>query len=203
MEASFARKLGKDLEREVVFVEVPWSRQIDYIKENKTDIIMSGMTVTMARDYLINFTKPYMVAGLTALFRRSDYARNGLGPSIIRHQNTKVGALKNTTGEIYAVNNYSNAEIIIYDNTKEAVKALKSGRINMFIHDAPSIWWVAAENEVDLVAFYELMNNEAMAWGISKNNTELLDQVNESLEKMKMDGSGEKILKNWFPGRHP
>jgi ABC-type amino acid transport substrate-binding protein len=44
------------------------------------------------------------------------------------------------------------------------------------------------------------MNNEALAWGISKDNLELLDDVNAALEKMKNDGSGEKILKNWFPG---
>lgn len=68
------------------------------------------------------------------------------------------------------------------------------------IHDAPLIWRVASENEAELAAFPDLMNNEPMAWGISKKNLALLDQVNEILEQMKNDGSGEKILKNWFPG---
>lgn len=200
-EASFAEKLGQDLGREIVFIEVPWAKQIEYIEKNKTDIIMSGMTITQPREYRINFSKPYMIAGLTALFRRSDYAANGLMPSVVRHQSTKIGAVKNTTGEIYVLNTYVNAKVIIYNSKDAAVSALKSSKINMLIHDAPTIWWIAAKNEAELVSFPELMNNEKLAWGISKNNLELLDAVNLSLEKMKNDGSGEEILKNWFPGK--
>lgn len=200
VEAAFAKKVSTELGRELVFVEVPWDKQIDYIEQNKTDIIMSGMTITQARAYRINFSKPYMVAGLTALFRRSDYAATGLVPSIIRHQSSTVGTVRNTTGEIYATNAYVNAKVLAFDSIGEAVTALKNKKVNMVIYDAPMIWWVAAENEAELAAFRELINNEAMAWGISKNNLDLLDQVNEILEKMKNDGSGEKILMNWFPG---
>jgi ABC-type amino acid transport substrate-binding protein len=200
LEADFAKKLSAELGRELTFVEVPWDKQIEYLEQNKTDIIMSGMTITQAREFRINFTKPYMVSGLTALFRRSDYAANGLMPSIIRHQSSSVGTVRNTTGEIYATNAYVNAKVLTFDTLSAAVTALKNKKVNMVIYDAPMIWWVASENEAELAAFPELMNNEAMAWGISKNNMELLEQVNAILEEMKNDGSGEKILKNRFPG---
>lgn len=199
VEAAFARKLSAELGRELVFVEVPWDKQIDYLEENRTDIIMSGMTITQAREFRINFSRPYMVAGLTGLFRRSDYAAAGLVQSIIRHQSSSVGVVRNTTGEIYTTNTYVNAKVRVYDDIASAVAALKNKKVNMVIHDAPMVWWVAAENEAELAAFPELMNNESMAWGISKNNLELLEEVNVLLEKMKNDGSGRKILQNWFP----
>lgn len=200
VEVSFAKKLSAELGRELRFIEVPWNKQIDFLEANKTDIIMSGMTVTQAREFRINFTKPFMVSGLTALFRRADYASSGLVQSIIRHQSSVVGTVRNTTGEIYATNTYVNAKVLVYDDLAAAVSALKDKKVNMVIHDAPLIWRVASENEAELAAFPDLMNNEPMAWGISKNNLALLDQVNEILEQMKNDGSGEKILKNWFPG---
>ncbi|MDF3128225.1 transporter substrate-binding domain-containing protein [Kiritimatiellaeota bacterium B1221] len=199
VEADFARKISKELGRELVFVEVPWSKQINYLEENKTDIIMSGMTITSTREYRINFTKPFMVAGLTALFRRTDYASAGLIQSVIRHQSSTIGVIKNTTGEIFARNTYTNAKILVYNDKESAVSALKKGKVNMVIHDAPLIWWIAAENEADLAAFPKLLNNESLAWGISKNNSELLEEVNLILEEIKNDKSGEKILQNWFP----
>lgn len=199
VEADFARKLSSELDRQLVFVELPWSQQLDYLEKNKIDIVMSGMTITQAREYRVNFTKPYMLAGLTALFRRSDYAANGLVPSIIRHQNSTIGVVKDTTGEIYATSTYVKAKVKVYDSKSEAVGALKSGRVNMVIHDAPTLWWIQAHNEAELVAFPDLLNIEALAWAVSKNNRTLLEQANGVLEKMKNDGSGNKILENWFP----
>ncbi len=199
VEADFARKLSKELNRELVFVEVPWSKQINYLEENKTDIIMSGMSITSTREYRVNFTKPYMVSGLTAIFRRTDYAPAGLFQSVMRHQSSSIGVIKDTTGEIFSRNSYEKAKILVFNDKEGAVAALKKGKVNMVIHDAPLIWWIAAENEADLVAFPKLMNNESLAWGISKNNLALLEEVNLILENMKNDGSGEKVLQNWFP----
>ncbi len=157
------------------------------------------MTITQAREYRVNFTKPYMVAGLTALFRRSDYAPAGLMPSIIRHQNSNVGVVKNTTGAFYAERSYPNARIIQHSDLKSAISALQRKKVDMVIHDAPLVWWSASRNETDLVAFRELLNNERLAWAISKNNRELLNEVNEVLMEWRERGSGLDILQNWFP----
>lgn len=198
-EADFARIVSAALGRELVFVEVPWDKQIDHLERDKTDIVMSGMTVTSVREYRVNFTKPYMISGLTALFRRSDYAASGLVPSVIRHQNGNIGVIDDTTGEMYATSIYTHATIIPYKSKHSAVKALKDRKVGMIIYDAPMIWWIAAENEADLVAFPELMNNEPLAWAISKHNLGLLDEVNAILDEMKEDGSGKRVLENWFP----
>ncbi|WFB34931.1 transporter substrate-binding domain-containing protein [Kiritimatiellota bacterium B12222] len=199
VEASFAKEVSEKLNRKLVFVEVPWPKQMEYLENDKTDIIMSGMTVTPTREYRVNFTKPYMLSGLTPLFRRSDYAASGLVQSIIRQQNSTIGTVKDTTGEIFAKDAYPKATVLVYKSKDDAVAALKSGRINMMIHDATQVWWIASNNEAELVAFPEIINTEPLAWAISKSNMELLEQVNAILDQMKNDGSGEKILKNWFP----
>ncbi|MDA3875197.1 MAG: transporter substrate-binding domain-containing protein, partial [Kiritimatiellae bacterium] len=121
-------------------------------------------------------------------------------PSIIRHQNSKVGVIENTSGAFYAERSYPNAKIVQYSNLKSAVSALKRNQVNMIIHDAPLVWWSASRNEADLVAFQELLNNERLAWAISKNNRELLNEVNSILNEWKESGSGLDILQNWFPG---
>jgi ABC-type amino acid transport substrate-binding protein len=81
------------------------------------------------------------------------------------------------------------------------VRALKQGRINMLVFDAPQVWWTAAREEASLQSFPELLNNESLAWAISKNNTALLEEVNAIMGKWKEDGTGERIFQNWFPAR--
>lgn len=199
IEADFAQLLGKELGREVVFVEVPWKQQIESIEKNQTDIIMSGMTVTGARSIRIGFSTPYMQSGVSGLFRRSAYDPSGLLASSIANQNKRIGYVKGTTGEIFAFQRFPRGEMKAYSTTSAAVSALKSGKLDMFIHDAPMIWWLYAQNESDLVAFADVLNVEALAWGVRKGNTKLLDPINAALAKWEQDGTSKAIIRKWIP----
>ena len=199
IEADFAQKLGEALNREVVFVEVPWDKLIDDLEQNKIDIIMSGMTVTSTRSIRINFSTPYMQSGMSGLFRRDAYDPSGLLASTIINQNKKIGYLKNTTGEIFVLQRFPRGEKKPFSTAEAAVKALKSGKIDMFIYDAPMVWWISAMNESELVAFPDVLNVEPLAWGVAKHNRKLLDEVDLLIAEWNKDGSREKIIKNWIP----
>ncbi len=199
VEADFARRLGAELNREIVFVEVPWGDQIDYLEQNRTDIIMSNMSVTEPRFMRINFSNPYMQSGLSALFRRDNADPAGLLASTVKNQLQRVGYIQNTTSRFFCIQRFPRAKQVSYPDVPSAVTALKSGKIDFFIYDAPVIWWNAAVNENDLVSFPELLNIEMLAWGISKQNTALLDQVNVALSQWEADGTVDDIISNWIP----
>jgi polar amino acid transport system substrate-binding protein len=199
IEADFAQKLGEALNREVVFIEVPWEKQLDYLEQNRTDIIMSNMTITGPRSIRINFTTPYMQSGLSGLFRRDNYDPAGLIASTIRNQNKRIGFVQNTTGEFYCRQRFTRAVLESYSSPTDGVTALKANKVDMFVHDAPLIWWNSAVHEADLVAFPEVLNVEPLAWGISKSNLQLLDDVNALIAQWQKDGSSRRIIKNWIP----
>ena len=199
IEADYAKLLGKALNRRVVFVEVPWEKQIDYLEKNKTDIIMSGMTITGARSIRINFSTPYMQSGMSSLFRRNSYDPSGLLASTIINQNKRIGYVKGTTGEIFVMQRFPRSEKKAYSSASAAVKALKGGKIEMFIHDAPMVWWLSALNESDLVAFPDVLHVEPLAWGVRKSDMALLDQINTLVAQWGKDGTREKIIRNWIP----
>jgi len=199
IEADFARLLGKELGREVVFIETPWNKLIDSLENNKCDIIMSGMTITGARSMRINFTTPYMQSGMSGLFRRNSYDPSGMLASTIINQNKRIGCVEGTTGEYFVFQRFPRSDKKTYANAGAAVTALKNGKIDMFIHDAPIVWWLSAVNESDLISFPDILNIEPLAWGINKNNMELLDEANALIAKSKKDGTSRKILQNWLP----
>ena len=200
IEADFAQKLGRELNRRVVFVETPWDKLIDHLEQNKIDIIMSNMTITGARKMRINFTTPYLQSGLTGLFRRDSFdPQSGLIGSTIRNQAGSIGYVNNTTGQFYSMQRFTRGKLRGFDNTDQAVQALVNKKIDMFIHDAPVIWWQAARRERDLVAFQEALNVEPLAWGIARHNSLLLDDVNAILARWEKDGTSRKIIQNWIP----
>jgi len=199
VEADFAKLLGEALGKEIRFVEVPWNKQLDYLEHNKTDIIMSGMTITSARNIRINFATPYMQSGMSGLFRRDAYDPSGLLASTIINQNKRIGYIKETTGEIFVMQRFPRSEKKSFPSASSAVKALKNGKIDMFIYDAPMVWWLSALNESDLVAFPELLNVEPLAWGVRKSDMALLDQLNALVVQWGKDGSSKKIIRNWIP----
>lgn len=201
VEADFAKKMGKALNREVVFVEVPWEKQIDFLEQNKTDIIMSNMTITGARSFRVNFCTPYLQSGHSALFRRDSYDPSGLIGSTIKNQSGKVGFVQNTTGEFFCRQRFTRATLIAYDNADAAVKALSDKKIDMFVHDAPVVWWLSARHESSLIAFREVLNREPLAWAIAKHNMELMDEVNAQLKIWDEDGTSHRIIQNWITGR--
>lgn len=199
IEADYAKQLGTALNREVVFVETPWAKLIDALEQNKIDIIMSNMTVTAPRSIRINFATPYLQSGLSALFVRGRHEPSGLVGSTILNQTRNIGYVKDTTGEFYCLQRFTRGTLIGYKDTDAAVQAMLNGKIDMFVHDAPMIWWRSSMHERELVAFPEVLNVEPVAWGISRQNSELLDKVNTLLAQWEKDGTSRKIVTNWLP----
>ena len=160
---------------------------------------MSGMSITRLRKVRIAFSIPYFKSGLMALIRREDAARYSTGLFSLT-TSSAIGAIKDTTSEYFVETNYASVNKKLYSNTKQAVKALKKKDIDMFIYDAPLILYLASENETQgLTALFTLLTEEYLAWGVRKDNKELLDQANIFLKTANDDGRLTQMIKYWIP----
>jgi polar amino acid transport system substrate-binding protein len=96
--------------------------------------------------------------------------------------------------------NYGSVKKMLFSNTKPAVKALIDKRIDMFIYDAPLILYLASENETrGLTALFTLFTEEYLAWGVRKDNKELLESANNFLRTANSDGRLQQMIKYWIP----
>ncbi len=198
-EADLAIRLGKALERPVRFVELSWEEQIPALMQGRIDIIMSGMTITDARKARIDFTDPYLKSGLVCLMRVEDTSNfNSL--TSIQGSFSTVGVIQGTTGEAYVRRNFSNAaNIIAFQKASDAPFLLKNRRIDLFVDDAPSVVWLASENEGMLKGFWEPLNEEHFGWGVRRDDPQLLMKVNLILKNWKKDGTLREVLTRWLP----
>jgi len=199
IEPDLARKLAQELNRPVRFVSLRGDEQIPALLEKNIDIIMSGMSVTQAREIRIRFTDPYLKNGLIAAVRAEDSKKYDSRERILGSFST-VGAVKDTTGDAFLKRNFPNAtRKTVFLKASDAAFELKRRALDIFIHDAPYIIWLVSENEADLTVLWEVFDEENLAWGVRKDDESLFTRLNQILKKWKEDGTLQATLARWLP----
>ena len=198
VEVDLARKLGEELNRPVEFIELRWDDLIPALLEGKIDIIMSGMSITKAREVRIAFTDHYLKSGLLIAIRVED-AKKYTSLKDVQQNHLAAGVIKDTTGDVFVQKNLPRARRVPYSKSDRAVFDLKQRRIDIYIDDALSVIWLVSENEADITGIWEPLTEEYIAWGVSRDNTEFLAQANSILMKWKQDGTLQSVLQKWIP----
>ena len=197
VEVDYAKALGEALNRPVKFVELNWEDQIPALTEGRTDIIMSGLSFTRARQLRVAFTAPYLTAGQTVLVRREDANKYALGFPV-RPEGT-IGVLKATTGDFLVQQEFPRSKRKEFKDGQLAAKALMKKQIDLLICDSPVAWWLAGMYEAQgLVVVPILLSEEQIAWAVRKSDAELLASANQTLEKLQREGRSTAILKRWL-----
>ena len=203
LEAEMAVALANYLEKTAVFVEVPWEDQIPALLANRTDIIMSGMSVTLARQYKIAFSKPYFKSGLMLLVKdlnKFTFITNR-ETAFAQSITWRIGVVRGTTGETFIRQKSTGAKAINhFPNQEEALKALIAGRIDVFVHDAPIVLMMAAQHQSEGVKPLPVMfSEEFLAWGLRKDDPDLVEAVNAFIDQAKQKGTMQTTIKRWIP----
>jgi len=199
IEADFAELLSKDLGVELNLVEVPWTDLVPALRESRIDVIMSGMSITDKRSELVSFTDPYAQIGQMALIRRQDVERLR-DPAAMQAEGVRVGVHEKTTGEKFARSKLKRAKILAYPSIEDAIQALRKGKLDFVVHDAPTIWRVVGRpgyEDPELVGLYRPLTDEHLAWAVRKDDEVLRKRLSDALAKWRESGQLEQILDRW------
>ncbi|MEO0794313.1 MAG: transporter substrate-binding domain-containing protein [Verrucomicrobiota bacterium] len=198
VEIDLARLLGKELGRPIVFVEVAWADQIKFLNDDKTDIIMSGMTVTREREELVAFSPPYLNFGQMSLVRKQDRPRFTSVRSLLDTA-SRVAVVPDTTGAAFVKNDFANADIVEFATPEDAVDAVVRSQADIFVYDSPVINWMAGKREMENVVPVNInLTIEYLAWAMRKSDSKLQDQVANALFEFESDGRLQTVLGRWI-----
>lgn len=111
----------------------------------------------------------------------------------------RIGVQLGTTGDLYCTDyekDGSGTVVERYNKGADAIQALRQGKIDcVVIDEQPAIKFVEQNDGIRILD--EEFTNEDYAFVLSKDNTALLDQINQALNELKADGTIENIEKNW------
>ena len=153
---------------------------------------MAGMTVTEDRKKSVNFSDTY-ATGIQAIIVAEDSAIATVD-DVAGH---KVGVQQGTTGDIYCSDDYGDENVVKFNTGADAVQALKTGSVDCVIIDnEPAKSFVAANTGLKILDTEYAVEDYAICF--AKENTELLDKVNEALKELIADGTVQSIIDKYI-----
>ena len=184
---AIAGKLGLEL----VVDDMDFDAALLAVQQNKSDIVMAGVTVTEDRQLIMNFSDSYATGVQVVIVKEgSDVTLDNLGEKMI-------GTQRGTTGYIYTSDDYGDDHVTAYDNGASAVQALLNGQVDCVVIDsAPAEAFVAANAGLTILDTEYVTENYAI--GVNKDNTALLDAINQALAELTADGTIQSIVDKYI-----
>ncbi len=186
--AAIANKLGMEL----VIDDMDFDSTITAVQTGKADIAMAGMTVTEERKQSVNFSNSYATGVQVVLVTEGSSVA-----TLDDLEGKQIGVQQNTTGDIYATDDYGDESIQRFARYADAVSALTTGKLDAIIMDnEPAKSFVAANDGLKILDTEYAVEDYAIA--IAKENTDLLEKVNNALKELTDDGTIANIVATYI-----
>lgn len=191
---AIADKLGMALEIQ----DVEFGSIIGGVQSGKYDMGIAGMTVTDERLESVNFSDSYATGVQVVIVKEDSDIK-----TIDDLTGKKIGVQQDTTGDIYASDTvekggFGEENVTRYNKGADAVQALSTGKVDAVIIDnEPAKSFVAANDGLKILETKYVEENYAIC--IAKENTELLEKVNNALSELKAEGKIKEIIDKYIP----
>ncbi|MCE8031573.1 ABC transporter substrate-binding protein [Halomonas sp. MCCC 1A11057] len=189
--------LGEDMGYDVTVQESQFNALIPSLTSGKIDIISAAMLKTPERAQVVAFSDDVYPYGEGVVIK-TDY--EGEIHSLDDLAGETIGAQVGTTyvEQLNAMGIFP--EIRNYDTLADMMRDVSLGRIVAGVGDAPIMGYQLSQGrfpDLQLAEGYEQQMVGHIGLAVAQDNTELLEQLNASLAKLKEDGTVEAIFEEW------
>ena len=189
--------IGKEIGREPEFIDSSFETIFRDVGQGKFEAVMSAATITPEREKEVAFSLPYYLSEQAILVQEGSDIK-GLADL----KGKVVAAQQGTTGLELAKEKAEASELRPFPEGPDADNALKAGTVEAVIIDAPVAKQQAEElGGIEIVE--KVPTEETYGIAVSKDNTELVEQINEGLKKAIEDGSYATVYEKWFKEAPP
>lgn len=191
-----ANALGKFIDRPIQIENISFVGLIPSLKNGSIDMIISSLTITEERKRAIDFSDPYATTGLCLLL-----AINSKVNDIQDVNNTGVVVVvkSGSSGEVYAKRNLSKATVRVLDKEAMCVLEVIQGKADAFIYDQLFVYTNWKKNPTTTRANLMPFQKEYWAFGVRKNNEELLGKINRFIKEFREEGGFDRLADKYLP----
>lgn len=183
IDMAIAKKIGEDNGVEVTMESMEFDSLLVGLQNGTVDAIIAGMTITDERKEAVDFSTPYYVATQVMIVMEDSDITCAADMA-----DKKIAVVQGYTGETCVQElGYP------YDAFKkgtECVMELTNGKCDVVVIDSATAQKYVADNPgTKIVADDAAFEKEEYGIAVQKGNTELLNKINASVEKMLADGT--------------
>jgi ABC-type amino acid transport substrate-binding protein len=189
-----ARLLAEKLDVELEIAEVTGANRIPMLQSGQIDIIIANITATLERAKAIDFTMPYLRAGVKILVQRDSGIE---GIEDLNGRRVVVG--RGGTGEQLVKRLASGAELVYVDSyAPEGILLMRQGRADAALEDNSLIDYTARQYPERLVALPQLYTSDAICFGVRKGEPDFLRWLDMFISEYVRSGLYREYYAKWW-----
>jgi ABC-type amino acid transport substrate-binding protein len=190
--AAMAEEMGFEYE----WVEAPWDGIFPALAAGEFDAVMSGATITEAREEIVDFTDPYFLAGQMVVVRQDD-ADTITGQEDL--PGLRVGVQAGSSGEA-AAEKIDGVEVVRYPEIAMAFQELGTGdSIDAILQDRDTAAaFIASNPDLNLTLVGDLVTTEYYGIAVNPERPDVLDLFNAGIKRLIESGTYAEIYAEWF-----
>lgn len=193
-DVTVSQLISRDYGKKLKVVDMNFDGLIAALQSGSIDFIAAGMTATEERRKNVDFSEPYYLSKQTIIIKASDKTV----ASVNDLKGKVVGVQAGTTGELFATEEIEGLNVKSFKTGIDAALALKNGAIEAIIIDELPAQEIVRRN-VELKLVDDDFYTDEYAIAVKKGNTELLNSINKTIEKIKADGTYQKLIDAYMP----
>ncbi len=187
IDIAIAKKIGEDNGMTAKISNMEFDSLLIAIQNGQIDAAIAGMTVTDERKEEVDFSVPYYTATQVMLVKADSTVASAKDL-----KDKKIVVVQGYTGEVCVKDMGYKYEA--FKKGTEAVLEVVNGKAEVFVIDSATADEYLAQNEgLKIVKDAEAFEAEEYAIAVKKGNTDLLNKINASVQKMLDDGTISKL----------
>ncbi len=178
---------------DVEFVPVTASNRISMLNSGKVDMLIATMSITDQRRLVVDFSKPYYMAGQAILIKRGSNIA-----SIKQLSGKRVIIVYGSTGEMSVRMNAPEAIIRGYKNYHLAYQALKNGEADAMIADDTILYNLALDDPAVKILDKRFSKEPyAVAFRKGEESAKLRESVDFTINLLEHSGKLRDLQMKW------
>lgn len=194
------RAIGAKAGFNVQFKDLGFDALISALNAGQIDVIASAMSITEERKNAVDFSEPYVEAGLVIAVRQSDQGMQTaevLTGKTIAVQQGSTGAEE--ADKLKAAGSVK--EVKYFQTVTLAMMELTKGGVDAVVNDRPTAESYMASNPNQVRLLPEPLKSDSYGLAIKKGNAALLAKLNLALKELKSEGFLKQLEDQHFAGK--
>lgn len=188
------RAIADTADLKLAVIDLPFDGILGSLEAGDCDVVASAVTITDERAQQVDFTEPYFDADQSLLIKTDQAAAI---TALADLEGKTVGVQTGTTGETYANENATGAEVKSFEDSDGLFAALEAGDIVAILQDLPVNGYRSTQDDtVTVIETYP--TEEQYGFAVKKGNTSLLQFLDGGLTTLRGDGTFDAIYATYF-----
>lgn len=191
-----AQAIADDLGLELKIENVDFDTIVPGVASGtKYDMGIAAITATPEREKEVSFTDSYYMddQAIVTMADNTEITGDNYADAL-NAEGVKIAVQSGSTAEAFAKENFLNAELVPFKNATDCFAAVQSSQANALVTNRSVAAQLVATSFSNEQVIKQISTGEEYAIAVNKDNTALLDALNDSIAKLTEDGTVDELM---------